>query len=245
MSPEPTPAGANVVKSCHGKWPHPGVKLMPALNRRHLLVSGAVAAASSLMNGPLLAQSGNQAGNGGALTFSYRGFTVDTTGAQSAPNLKAIEASLKHQIDIVADCGVAPKILDFFKSEAIFVRPGQGDGGGRFSSKSSGVAVDAMVDPPEKPIVLHELLHAYHWYVIPDGFKNADLLRFYANAQDGGFYPPDAYVLKNVQEFFAVTGSLYLWGNVDRPPHDRKTLHDNQPVYYKWLGDLFGVVKAV
>jgi hypothetical protein len=51
--------------------------------------------------------------------------------------------------------------------------------------------------------------------------------------------------LKNVQEFFAVTASLYLWGNVDRPPHDRKTLHDKQPVYYQWLGDQFGVVKSV
>jgi hypothetical protein len=59
-----------------------------------------------------------------------------------------------------------------------------------------------------------------------------------------GGYPPDAYVLKNLQEFFAVTGSLYLWGNVDRPPpNNRATLHDKQPVYYQWLGDLFGVQK--
>ena len=26
----------------------------------------------------------------------------------------------------------------------------------------------------------------------------------------------DSYVLKNVQEFFAVTASLYLWGNLAR-----------------------------
>jgi hypothetical protein len=52
-------------------------------------------------------------------------------------------------------------------------------------------------------------------------------------------------MLKNVQEFFAVTASLYLWGNVDRPPHDRKTLRDKQPIYYQWLGDQFGVVKSV
>ena len=50
-------------------------------------------------------------------------------------------------------------------------------------------------------------------------------------------------MLKNVQEYFAVTGSLYLWGNVDRPPFNRTTLHDKQPVYYQWLGDLFGVQK--
>jgi hypothetical protein len=39
--------------------------------------------------------------------------------------------------------------------------------------------------------------------------------------------------------------SLYLWGNVDRPPPNRATLRDRQPVYYRWLGDLFGVQKSV
>lgn len=204
--------------------------------RRHLFVSAAAMAVSSVFDRAARAQA--------PVTFAYRGFTVDTTEAQSAPNLKDVEKSLKHQIDIAADCGATPKIIDFFKSQTIFVKPGQGDGGGRFSSKVKGVAVDVAVQAPEKPVVLHEMLHAYHWWVLPDGFKNAEVEQFYERARDGGFYPPDSYVLKNVQEFFAVTGSLYLWGNVDRPPHDRKTLHDKQPVYYQWLGDQFGVVKS-
>jgi hypothetical protein len=207
------------------------------LHRRHLLASAASVAAASLVSRAALAQD--------AATLSYRGFTVDVTAAQGAPDLADVEKSLKHQIDITADCGTTPKIMDFFKSQTIFVKPGQGDGGGRFSSKVKGVAVDAAVEAPEKPVVLHEMLHAYHWWVLPDGFKNAEIEQFYERARDGDFYPPDAYVLKNVQEFFAVTASLYLWGNVDRPPHDRKTLHDKQPVYYQWLGDLFGVVKSV
>jgi hypothetical protein len=210
---------------------------MVSLHRRHLLVSAATVAASSVFTRAGLAQD--------ASTFGYRGFTVDTTEAQSAPDLKDVEKSLKHQIDITADCGAAPKIIDFFKSQTILVKPGQGDGGGRFSSRVKGVSVDIAVDAPEKPVVLHEMLHAYHWWVMPDGFKNAEIEQFYERARDGAFYPPDSYVLKNVQEFFAVTASLYLWGNVDRPPHDRKTLHDKQPVYYKWLGDQFGVVKSV
>jgi hypothetical protein len=207
------------------------------LHRRQLFVSAAGLAAMSVFGRPLLAQ--------GTGTFTYRGFKVDATAAQSAPFLKAVEDSLRHQIDITADCGATPKIIDFFKSQTIFIKPGQGDGGGRFSSKTNGVSVDIAVHAPEKPVVLHEMLHAYHWWVLPDGFGNADVARFYERATNDGFYPPDSYVLKNVQEFFAVTGSLYLWGNVDRPPHDRKTLRDKQPVYYKWLGDLFGVVKDV
>ena len=210
---------------------------MVRLHRRQLLASAASLAAASLFSRAARAED--------ATTFAYRGFTVDVTAAQSASNLNDVEKSLKHQIDITADCGTTSKIMDFFKSQTIFVKPGQGDGGGRFSSKVKGVAVDIVIQAPEKPVVLHEMLHAYHWWVLPDGFGNAEVKQFYERARDNTFYPPDAYVLKNVQEFFAVTASLYLWGNVDRPPHDRKTLHDKQPVYYRWLGDQFGVVKSV
>jgi hypothetical protein len=178
-------------------------------------------------------------------SFLYRGFTVDLSEAKGAANLEAIEKSLKHQIDIVADCGAKAEILAFFRSQPIFVRPGAGDGGGRFTTARPGVSVDVATAAPEKPVVLHELLHAYHYRVLPQGHDNPDLMTFYQRAKNGNFYPSDAYLLKNVQEFFAVTASLYLWGNVDRPPHNRKTLHDNQPVYYKWLGELFGVEKSV
>jgi hypothetical protein len=177
-------------------------------------------------------------------TLSYRGFTVDLSEAKDAPNLKDIEASLNHQIDIVAECGAKPEILDFFRNQVIFVRPGMGDGGGHFAAGSTGVSVDVAVDAPEKPVVLHELLHAYHYRVLPQGHDNPEILTFYERARNGDFYPPDSYVLKNVQEFFAVTGSLYLWGNVDRPPHNRATLREKQPIYYKWLGELFGVEKS-
>jgi hypothetical protein len=44
-------------------------------------------------------------------------------------------------------------------------------------------------------------------------------------------------------EFFAVTGSLYLSGHVDRPPGNRETLRAAQPRYYAWLAQLFGVAK--
>jgi hypothetical protein len=205
---------------------------MTQFDRRRLVLAGATA----LLGMPsAVAQSG--------ATFIYRGITVDTSAAQSLANLKEVVASLKHQIDIVVECGAKPEIMTFFKSQPVSVKPGQGDGGGHFSSKIEGVTVDAAVVAPEKPVLLHELLHAYHFRVLPGALQNPDLVRFYDIARQNELYPPDAYVLKNVQEFFAVTGSLYLWGNVDRPPNNRATLHDKQPVYYQWLGDLFGVQK--
>jgi hypothetical protein len=206
------------------------------LHRRQILIAVATLAAVSAGNRSALAQ-------GGGGTFTYRGFTVDISAATGVADVRALAASLKHQIDIVAGSGVSPAIMSFFKSQQIVVKPGQGDGGGHFAANSPGVSVDATVQAPEKPVTLHELLHAYHFRVLPGALQNPDLLRFYNNAKEGELYPPDSYVLKNVQEFFAVTASLYLWGNVDRPPHDRATLHEKQPVYYKWLGQLFGVEK--
>jgi hypothetical protein len=65
------------------------------------------------------------------------------------------------------------------------------------------VTVDAAVVAPEKPVLLHELLHAYHFRVLPGAMQNPDVQRLYDNARQGELFPPDAYVLKNVQEFFA------------------------------------------
>jgi hypothetical protein len=208
-------------------------------NRRQILIT-AGASLLCLPSLPAMAQTKDASG-----TFTYRGFTVDMSGAANAPNLPALESSLKHQIDITANCGASATTMTFFRSQEVFVTPGQGDGGGHFSANSKGVSVDAAVDAPEKPVLLHELLHAYHYRVLPNAFENADVLRFYNRARDDAMYPEDSYVLKNVREFFAVTASLYLWGNVDRPPHNRATLREKQPIYYKWLGDLFGVQKSV
>jgi len=173
----------------------------------------------------------------------YRGFTVDATEIKNAPQYKEIMTSLVHQIDIVADCGAKPEQLQFFRSQTVFVKHAPPGGMGHFNSRSPGVTVADIVAEPQKPILLHELLHAYHFRVMPDRYRNAEIQTFFQRAQGIGAYPKDAYLLKNVQEFFAVTASLYLWGNVDRPPHTRDRLKAAQPVYYAWLGQLFGVAK--
>lgn len=103
--------------------------------------------------------------------LNYRGFVVDMSAVRSAANFAAIESSVKHQIDIVADCGAKPEILKFFRNQEIMLKSSAGDGGGNFSSNIKGVTVDAALQPQEKPIILHELLHAYHFYILPDGMK--------------------------------------------------------------------------
>jgi hypothetical protein len=174
---------------------------------------------------------------------SYRGFTVDVRTIAGTPNYDAVMALVAHQMDIVADCGAKPEIIRFFQSQVIVLAPPTAQGPGHFNANQPGITISNAVLEPQKPILLHELLHAYHFRVLPGAFRNADILTYYNRARDGRRYPADAYVLKNVQEFFAVTASLYLWGHVDRPPSTREKLKAAQPAYYAWLGQLFGVAK--
>jgi hypothetical protein len=204
---------------------------MPALTRRtFLLASPLLLTAQALARAPA------------PVTLTHRGFTVDISLAANMPNRAAIEASLKRQIDITADCGAKPEIMAFFRAEKIALKTDPKGGPGSFSP-AGGVLLHAAAQPPENPILLHELIHALHYRAMPNGTRNADVLRFHGNAMRGGFYAADDYVMKNTNEYFAVTASLYLWGKVARPPHDRATLCRNQPHYCAWLGELFGVKK--
>ena len=143
------------------------------------------------------------------------------TGAANANNLDAIESSLKKQLDIVVDCGAKPDIISFFRKQKIKLGPkavsGHDDGGGHFTP-GDGVELNAVPQPAEKPILLHELLHAFHTFYLPDGAENADIAKFYDNAVRKRIYPAGESFMRNKVEFFAVTGSLYLWGHVARMP---------------------------
>jgi hypothetical protein len=187
--------------------------------------------------------------------MQYRGFRIDGTQILNSPQYAAIMASMPRQIDIVMASGVRPDVLRFFQSQVIVLHYGLRGQFGHFDPHFPGVSIEDAVADPQKPIVLHELLHAYHWYVIPGGFQNSDILTFYDRAVDNHLYesgPPcgvpstlgdGAYVSKNVQEYFAVTASLYLWGHVDRPPFTRENLRARQPIYYQWLARFFDVQK--
>jgi hypothetical protein len=173
----------------------------------------------------------------------YRGFSIDAFRIQDASRREEILASVRKQIDLVVDCGAKPEIIAFFQGQKIHLRPAAGDGGGLFRPEQQGVTLSPNVFAPDKPVLLHELLHAYQARVMPGGFRNPDVLKFYNEAKSGKGYNAGAFFLKDPREFFAVTASLYLTGKVDQPPATRQRLKTVQPAYYAWLGDLLGVQK--
>ena len=64
-----------------------------------------------------------------------------------------------------------------------------------------------------------------------------DIEKFYERAKGAG-WPEESYMMSNHREFFATTASVYLFGDIPRPPESRKELRTRQPQYYQWLADL-------
>lgn len=91
---------------------------------------------------------------------------------------------------------------------------------------------------PNTPVLLHELLHAFHAQIMPDGFNNKALQSIYEQAR--GLYPDEAYLMSNAKEFFAMTASAFLHGEVYQEPFTRAKVKEKQPDYYKYLVWLFG-----
>jgi hypothetical protein len=90
-----------------------------------------------------------------------------------------------------------------------------------------------------RPVMLHELLHAYHNLVMPQGYKNSGILLQYNAAKSGNLYPENAYLLTNAREFFAVTASVFLHG--EDGSITRAMIREKQPDYYRYLVWLFGL----
>jgi hypothetical protein len=98
-----------------------------------------------------------------------------------------------------------------------------------------------MLKHAEDPVMLHELLHAYHHKLMGSGFDNLGIKAMYAQAVSKNAFPKDDYVMSNAHEFFAVTASVFLAGKgAISEPKTRAALKEKMPKYYKFLVELFG-----
>jgi hypothetical protein len=98
-----------------------------------------------------------------------------------------------------------------------------------------------MLKYAEDPVILHELLHAYHNKLMGGGFENLGIKAMYAQALSKNVMPKEEYAMSNPQEFFAVTASIFLAGKESiHEPHTRAQLKEKLPKYYKFLVELFG-----
>ena len=101
---------------------------------------------------------------------------------------------------------------------------------------------------------LHELAHAYHDRVLPQGFSNALIKAAYEKAKASGTYDRvrrrdsegreqwgRAYAMTNPQEYFAETTEAFFATN-DFVPFTRDELKQHDPEMFRLLARLWGFI---
>ena len=154
----------------------------------------------------------------------------------------AAERSLRRQVAIVTSSGVPAGVLAFFRTVPIVLEPGQNVRGGWYSNGR--VLLPSAPIPEDRPVLLHELLHAYHYMVLGD--ESAQIRNAHAAALKSPLAQmyPGAHFLENPGEYFAVIGSIYLFGQIRQPPFTCTAIAGQQPEFLALLAQRFGPHKC-
>ncbi|GAB3466722.1 hypothetical protein GCM10027321_33200 [Massilia terrae] len=174
-----------------------------------------------------------------ALAADAHGFHIeDPQGALSADTQAALDA----QLQIVESVGLPQMVLDKMRQTPIVIDPSLRGQPGVFMPRNGGVVVvRPFAFPANKPILLHELLHAYDFKVL--GMADPKVAAAYRNARANPAFPAQfqsSHFLANAKEFFAVTGTLYLFGDIQQPPFGCASLSKLGQDYLDFLAAQFG-----
>jgi len=173
-----------------------------------------------------------------SLAFTYRGWQVRAGAAARLQRPDRTVKAIKAQIDIVEQLNLKPPVLQAMRALPIYADPSNGREVGRYTADRRIVLRVRRLDA-KRPALLHALLLAYQDQHLPGGFANPDVARFRQQILARHVWPKTAIMLDNDGEFFAVTASAYLYGEITREPYTRADLRKTQPDYYQWLGRLF------
>lgn len=178
----------------------------------------------------------------------YRGFSVAIIGDHAEQTDPALLAVVKEQIDIVCAVGLSRDTMAFLESIPIEVavhangrNEEQFGTPGSYSEANRRITLFGnLVGYSHRPVLLHEMMHAYHDQRMPGGIANADIRMFFGRAAILHAYRGQSHMMSDVKEFFACSATTYLYGVTGQEPFRRELLREHQPTYYSWLTKLFG-----
>lgn len=178
---------------------------------------------------------------GARISVTYKGARIDVTSIQSRPDRDAIIDSIRDQIDLVDADIMDPRLRDFFFAVPLVAAENiSGIDNATYTTQTRQVTLTSASFSRDKPILLHELMHAYHDQKLPGGFANAQMRTFFEQARASGRFPAGAYMLSSVAEYFAMMASVYVHGTAARDPFMRAAIREKQPEMYDWLVKEFG-----
>jgi hypothetical protein len=173
-----------------------------------------------------------------SLVFTYQGFQVDASHGAKGVGPDRTVRQIKAQIDLVQKLGLKPEVLAAMRTVPIQADPMKLGESARYV-RGQGVLIKVAKLAPKKPVLLSGLLEAYHDQKLAAGPGQADIARFRNEAMARHVWPKTAQMLQSDSDYFALTGSAYLYGAITREPYTRANLRQTQPAYYQWLAGFF------
>ncbi len=174
----------------------------------------------------------------------HLGFTINDqllSAADKARLEPGMSTSLREQIAIIDAAKLPADVLAGLKAITVVLDPALTTQPGVFTGRNGGeVRLQPAVFTRKRPVLLHELLHAYHFFTL--GLQNTEVNAAFELAKSD----PDfarfsrAHFLQNPKEFFAVTASIYLSGDVQQPPFTCGAFAAKYPAYMQFLESKFG-----
>ena len=156
---------------------------------------------------------------------------------------ESLRRAVAEQIDIVSAVGLGRSTLAFLQSVPLVVVPA---GAIRHETPGQYVRGDQVVkltsritSVGHKPVLLHELLHAYHNQKIAGGLGNPDIRNLYEHAKAMMIYGAKSHMMQNPAEFFACAGTTFLFGVTAQEPFRRERLL-KQSELLQFLSEIFG-----
>lgn len=197
--------------------------------RRQLIL----ASAATAMTGALLAPPA------AAASWEYSGWRFDTSGAKGALSPELIQ-SFQRQIDMVEGLKIKPEIKRFWRGLTAYVEPTTRGGPGAYSDIRRRMELSMTPQPKDNPVLLHELIHAWHDQQLSGGFRNPMVRKLFTDAEKSRQFPPQSYMMENPVEFIAMCASVVLWGKAARPPFERANVKAKLPQAYAFIVEEFG-----
>jgi hypothetical protein len=182
----------------------------------------------------------------GSSIVEVRGFRFEF-GLVSEKKRDSLLPSLKTQVEIVERAQVPPEVMDFFRSIPIIIDP-KLDGTRGHANRVEGQQIVTLQDekmPPDRPILLHELLHGY--FAVKLRGSTPIIPKTYREAKNSKYYPLkyySAHFMENPNEYFTVISSIFLFGKIDQPPYDCAQVSKHHPEFVSFLETQFGPHKC-
>lgn len=156
---------------------------------------------------------------------------------QGLPPDPAVQARIERQIAMVQASPVRPDVLAFWAAQTIHISKVSGEG----SRAGEQVLMTRDPFPDDNPVLLHELIHRWHFAKLANTPRVQALRDAFAAEKANPHFPANAYLYKNIAEYLAMCASVVIHGRAARPPFTRDQVRDKLPATWAFIVQEFGV----